>query len=491
MLIPSPQIRDSIGGMQALDSTGEFWLPGPHGVKQYGRLIFDPVDGTTLTLADSLVERMSNGEEHEKEGGMRRRILGYINYGNYRQQVTLIDSVHTSRSLYKPNVTLIGGHFERDEETSFESVIVRLRDAAPWVNREAITVDDDSPVDGVDRRDLACRLDVPEGSHARFSRGEIALDFRWSREDVELEGFAVKYWPEFAIEYDQQTSLSEIIEDAGNLQSLSSLCVDRSDAFISLRVYRSDHPETNINGLPFDGTRRPIELKARMHEPGRQLKAKRLEAHRVVIPLDDFGGVEAVATWLDRVPGIAPIVGSLLTMRAQSIYSENRFLNVASATEGLHRALVGRGRYMPQATFDKLRRAIRAQMVPPEHHEWFTNVMAHANDFDLDRRLKDLVAELGGLSPFLVGEDAMLWAKAVKKARNNLTHLDENRQSFDGSDLYWLAESLFQVTRLCLLTRTGLSADRLPKIVRHIYGWSDIGRLERAVQRITGQPATT
>ncbi|MFI7543106.1 HEPN domain-containing protein [Actinoplanes sp. NPDC049599] len=477
--------------MQALDSTGEFWLPGPHGVKQYGRLVFDPVDGTTLTLADPLVERTPNGEEHEKSGGMRRRILGHIDYGNYRQQVTLVDSVRTNRKLYRPNAILIGGHFDSDEETAFESVIVRLRDAAPWVNREAIAIDDDSPVDGVDRRVLVCRLDVPGGSQARFSRGEIALDFRWSREDVELESFAVRHWPEFAIEYDKQTSLSEIIEDAGSLQSLSSLCVDRSDAFISLRVYRSDHPETNINGVPFDSTRRPIELKARMHEPGQQLKAKRLEAHRVVIPLDDFGGIKAIATWLDRVPGIAPIVGSVLTMRAQSIYSENRFLNVASAAEGLHRAFAGRGRYMPQATFDKLRRAIREQMVPPEHHEWFTNVMAHANDLDLDRRLNDLVAELGDLAHLLVGEDVMLWIKAVKKARNNLTHLDEDRQHFDGSDLYWLAESLFQVTRLCLLTRAGLSADRLPKIVRHIYGWSDIGPLERAVQRITGQSATT
>ncbi|MFC4067383.1 ApeA N-terminal domain 1-containing protein [Actinoplanes subglobosus] len=473
--------------MQAFDSTGEFWLPGPYGVKQYGRLVFDPVDGATLTLAEPLVERMPNGEEHEKEGGMRRRILGQIDYGNHRQQVTLIDSINGSRRLYRPNSLLIGGHFETDEETVFESVIVRLRDAAPWVNRKAITVDDDRPVGGVERRDIACRLDVPERSHARFSRGEIDLAFHWSRHDVELESFAIEYWPEFTIEYDAQTSLSGIIEDVGNLQSLSSLCVDRSDVFISLRLYRSDHPDTNLNGAPIEGTRRPIELKARMHEPGQQLNAKRMQAHRVVVPLDEFGGVAAIATWLDRVPRVTPIVGSLLTMRAQSIYAENRFLNVSSAAEGLHRAIVGRGRFMPKTSFDKLRRAIREQMVPPEHQEWFTNVMAHANDFDLDRRLNDLVAELGSLASFLVGENTMMWVKAVKKARNNLTHLEDNRQTFDGSDLYWLAESLFQVTRLCLLMHTGLAADRLPKIVQHIHGWSDTGKLERAVQRIAGQ----
>lgn len=475
--------------MLAFDSTGQFWLPGPHGIKQYGRLVFDSIEGSTLSLTDPLVERMPNGEEHEKEGGMRSRILGWINYSNIRQPVTLIDSVHGNRKLYRPNAILIGGHFDSDEETIFESVIVHLRDAAPWVNREAVTVDDDSPVDGVERRNLVCRLDMPEGSQARFSRGEISLDFRWSRKDVELESFAVRHWPEFAIEYDKMTSLKEIIEDVGNLQSLSSLCVDRSDSFISLRVYRSDHPETNINGVPFDGTRRAIELKARMNEPGQQPKATRLEAHRVPIPLDDFGGIDSIATWLDCVPGKTPIVGSLLTMRAQSIYAENKFLNVASAAEGLHRAFVGRGRHMPQNTFDKLKRAIREQMIPPEHHGWFTNVMAHANDFDLDHRLHELVTEFGDLASLLVGEDVKLWVKAIKKARNNLTHLDEDRQYFDGADLHWLAESLFQVVRLCLLTRTGMNASKLPEIVRHVYGWSDTGRLERAIKRIAAQAA--
>jgi hypothetical protein len=146
---------------------------------------------------------------------------------------------------------------------------------------------------------------------------------------------------------------------------------------------------------------------------------------------------------------------------------------------------------MPTSAFDRLRRAIRAEMVPAEHHEWFANVMANANDFSLDRRLNDLVAELADLAEFLIGGDTALWVKAVKKARNNLTHLDEDRRHIDGGDLYWLAESLFQVTRLCLLTRAGMSRDRLSKIVRHVHGWSDIGKLERALVRIAGPAVVT
>ncbi|MFC3992300.1 HEPN domain-containing protein [Actinoplanes siamensis] len=474
--------------MQAFDSTGEFWLPSPHGVKRYGRLVFDPIEGATLTLADPLVERRANGEEYEKEGGQRSRIFGVIDHGGVSEPVTLIDSVQNNRRKYRPNFLLVGGHFETDEETAFESVIVRLRDAAPWVNRKAITVEVDSAVEGMDRRQVVCRLDMPGENQARFSRGEITVVFHWSRDDAELESFKVTYWPEFVIEYDKMTSLAEIIEDAGHLNSLSSLCVDRADAFISLRAYRKDFPEVSINGEPFYNTRRPIELKARMQEPGRQREVRALSSHDVIVPLEEFGGVQAIATWLDCVPAITPIVGSLLTMRAQSIYSENRFLNVASATEGLHRALIGGGEYMPTKEFDKLRRAIRSQLIPDVHRTWFNNLMVHANDFNLDRRLRDLVAELGDLSGYLVGSNVDSWVAAVKKARNNLTHLDESRRKFDGADLYWLAESLFNVTRLCLLLRAGLEKQGLPKIVQRIHGWSDVGRLERAVDRIAGLP---
>lgn len=114
--------------------------------------------------------------------------------------------------------------------------------------------------------------------------------------------------------------------------------------------------------------------------------------------------------------------------------------------------------------------------------------MAHANDFDLDRRLRDLIAELGEISHFLIGSEVDSWVTAVKKARNNLTHLDEARRKFDGADLYWLAESLFQVTRLCLLLRIGLEDQGLSKIVQRIYRWSDLGQLERAVDQIAGLP---
>jgi hypothetical protein len=475
--------------MQALDSTGEFWLPGPHGVMQHGQLVFDPVEGITLTLAEPLVERMPDGVQREEGREVRPRVLGIIDDGESREPVTLMKCRRIHRRLYRPESFLIGGHFEGDDETKFDEVAVHLRDTAPWINEEAITVEVDPEAYGADRRELVSRLVLPESKRARFSRGEISLVFRRSKKVVDLESFTVSYWPEFTIKYSAMTPLSQIMEDAESLHSLSSLCVDRTDWLVSIHVYRADRPFTMLSGEPIENTKVPIEFKAPIQEAGYQLKAHRLEAQRVPVPFDDFGGIKAVATWLDRPPGIAPIVDSLLTMRAQSIYAENRYLNVSSAAEGLHRVLVGKGKTMPTRAFDDLRRSIREKMVPEEHHDWFNDVMAHANDFDLDRRLKDLIAELGDLAEMLIGSNVEQWVKAVKKARNDLTHLDKNRKRFDGADLYWLAESIFQVARLFLLTNTGMSAERLPKIVRHIHGWNNTRELQGALDRIAGMPA--
>jgi hypothetical protein len=41
--------------MEVLDATGSFWFPGSEGLAVYGSLVFDPADGTTLTLAGSPV----------------------------------------------------------------------------------------------------------------------------------------------------------------------------------------------------------------------------------------------------------------------------------------------------------------------------------------------------------------------------------------------------------------------------------------------------
>ncbi|MEV0733312.1 HEPN domain-containing protein [Polymorphospora sp. NPDC050346] len=474
--------------MKPLDATGKFWLPGTNSIERHGRLVFDPKDGAVLHLADALAERTADGAM-ERIGGRRSRIIGVIDEVSGSQPVTLVDCGWMHKKKYLVNAILIGGHFEDDDDTIFESVIVRLRDAAPWVNKDGIAVEVDSAIEGVDRREMICRLDRPVASEARFARGKVALDFRWSPETVDLESFKVNQWPEFVIEYDTMTPLVGVIDDAGHLYNLSSLCVDRADSFDGVYLYRSDLPDKVLSGDVIPGTRRSIELKARLGNPMQRAEVSSLSAGDVLVPFDDLGGIEAVATWLNEVPSWMPIVGSLLTMRSVGIYSENKFLNISSAAEGLHRATVG-GSYMLKPDFERLRRKIRNESVPEEHHPWFIEVMGHANDPSLHRRLRELANEIGVGIYFLAGGDVERWIKAIKKARNNLTHLDKDRDPIDGADLNLLAESLFHVTRLCLLNRIGLADYRLPQMAESSWSPGMSRYVEMAIQRIIGPPPT-
>ncbi|MEU8406125.1 HEPN domain-containing protein [Micromonospora sp. NPDC048842] len=467
--------------MQPLDVMGSFWLPGHERIARYGRLVFNTKDGGTLHLSDALAEMADNGETTEKEGGKRNHVVGYIHEPNCMRPVTLLDCLWLSPTKYHAHMILIGAHFEREEDTVFDSVSVRFNDAAAWVGKDAISDDVDLAVGGVERRELVVRLDRPPSKAARFERGAVALDFRWSRQDVDHKSLTIEQWPQFELTYDEKTPVGEIVEDTGHICNLMSLCTDRPGLFESVYLYRADLPMKALSGDPFPDSQQAIELKARLGDRSLPGNARVLSAPEVPVPFDDIG-IAGVATWLNQSPSITPIIGALLTMRHHGIYSENRFLNIASAAEGLHRATVG-GRYLPESAFRRLRRQLR-EHVPEEHHKWFNDLMGHANAPSLVQRLTELTGELGDSVHSLVGNNVEAWIQAIKRIRNDLTHLDEDRPMYDGGDLLHLAESLFHVTRLCLLLRIGLNPDRLPWITRTIRFRGNFVRVEDAIERI-------
>ncbi|GHJ46804.1 hypothetical protein Cs7R123_41460 [Catellatospora sp. TT07R-123] len=468
--------------MQDLDVMGTFWLPNQERIAVFGRLTFNTKDGGIVHLADTLAEITDNHERHEKGGGTRSHVLGVLHKRSYDQPVTLLDCLWLSRTKYHAHMILIGAHFATDEETVFESASIRFNDAGAWLGQDAISVEVDTALDGVERRELTARLDRPPRISTRFARGEVALDFRWSRQDIEFKSMAIEQWPQFELTYDDRTSVSKIIEDAGNIYNLMSLCTDRPGLFDRIHLYRTDLPQKALTGDEFPGTQQEIELRARLGDRSLPVDAKVLSADDVPVPFDDLG-IAGLASWLDRSPGIMPIIGALLSMRHREIYSENRFLNLASAAEGLHRATVG-GRYLPDSAFRRLRRELRGYL-PDEHHKWFNDLFAHANSPSLADRLTGLAQELGDSAHSLVGNNVDAWVHTVKKVRNDLTHLDEDRPQYDGRDLFFLAESIFDVTRLCLLLRIGLKPESLRRIARDIRTHGNFVQVEYTIQRIS------
>ena len=53
------------------------------------------------------------------------------------------------------------------------------------------------------------------------------------------------------------------------------------------------------------------------------------------------------------------------------------------------------------------------------------------------------------------------WAYISARVRNEITHIGENSGKVDGSDLFYLSESVFDVVRICMLQHLGVPADTL------------------------------
>jgi hypothetical protein len=453
--------------MEALDATGSFWFPGSEGVAVYGSLVFDPADGTTLTLTDGLSELLPNGERREARGGERDRIYGQIDRDGHRIKVTLIDCLRLLSTKYHANRLLLGGHFAADD-VNFHQAIIRLRDLPAWVAQEALTVEVDAALDETERRQLRVRLDRPPAVRAPFARGELSLDFRWSQDDVDYEQLIIREWPQFELAYTVPASLTEIMVDVSSLRSLLTLCGDGPSAIDGVELYRPDYPVKRLlSGDAIPGTMQKIELRSAFVGAGSPGQQKRRGPHQMLVSFGDVGGIETAATWLTEAWRFRIIVGYLVSMRADSIFGQNRLLNMCSAAEGFHRSTIG-GSQMDEAEFKSIKRKLKKHL-PRKYRKWFDRGMAHASDPRLSQRLKQLADQLGPVARELVG-DVTVWSDVVATCRNDLTHLeglgeqDDSAKQYDSGDLYWLAEGVFNVTRLCLLVHVGLHSELLPKL---------------------------
>lgn len=74
------------------------------------------------------------------------------------------------------------------------------------------------------------------------------------------------------------------------------------------------------------------------------------------------------------------------------------------------------------------------------------------------------------------------------KCRNDLTHLEGRpREQYDGGDLYWLAEGVFNITRLVLLLHVGLDPSLVPTLAASWPVHETSNRVRQVVDRLAGR----
>jgi hypothetical protein len=178
----------------------------------------------------------------------------------------------------------------------------------------------------------------------------------------------------------------------------------------------------------------------------------------MLLDYEELGGIENVAKWMDKSVAFARPLDSLMsTIRARQMFMENKFMNITYAAEALHRVLLGGGQRMEVDAFDSLVVAY-LEVTPEEYRDWMLGKTRFMNEASLPKRLNKLAARAGGATKTLIGSRGT-WARTIAEVRNELTHLKEGASSVEGADLFYMAESVYAVVRVCMLLESGVSMD--------------------------------
>ncbi|GAA1867278.1 ApeA N-terminal domain 1-containing protein [Asanoa iriomotensis] len=444
--------------MEPLDQMGMFWLAGFPDDALSGRLIFNP-GGSEGGIRLSLVGTFNALPVHEVARDLR--IVGWVG----TKQVTLDDAFTAgstfgsgvATSNFHANRLLVGHQFAAGEALAFQSATFRVSGLRSWVNDRSTSEEWAN-----DRKQgepiYTITFTPPEVETAHFSRGTVEMILQWQRTTDDQQSLVWRTEPAITITYDDLQPFEVIRKDVGRVQSLISLCLDKSTMLDGLIFTRPDVRAISLAGTDM-GVDQPIELRVpliRYDEPSR-----RREQHefRMLLPYSGFGGVNAVARWLDGSRPFQRALDSLMSVRfARQIYAENRYLNVTFASEAFHR-ICSDSQYMPEEEFLEVINGCMSG-VPDKHREWMHDKIAYSNEPPLRKRMRQLASTTKPCTRLLIG-DVDAWAFVVAGVRNELTHLGRKSRQFSGSDLRRLANSVFLVTGIAMLLETGVPAATL------------------------------
>jgi len=293
-----------------------------------------------------------------------------------------------------------------------------------------------------------------EESHP-FSHGRLILDFAWESRGDPIHGIAFQQWPVVRIEYDQMQTFDVVYKDVSRVQNLMTLCIDAPAAIDTLILRRPDVREKMLSGedSPYEQAIEFVAPPLRYVEP-QERKPRHL--HQMLLSFEELGGIAAIARWLDASRRFQRALDSFMSIKhAKQMFTENRFLNVTFAAEAFHRTTQNLP-YMDEEGFTRLLN-VYLENTPEEHHDWLRGKIR--NEPPLRKRLQQLAIRSGEATRQLIGEKGR-WAYTVSRVRNELSHLGDNSR-FSGSDLSFLAESVYAVVRICMLIECGVPPEIL------------------------------
>jgi len=365
------------------------------------------------------------------------------------------------RQHYYVNRIITGHLFEDGEDLTFDRCSIAFDQLPTWVHRSGVQVSlqTQTPDISASPDKITIEFTPLQDEIAQIGDEILRLSSTWTLGGNNITQTYLNQGTYLELKYPAAQPLDTILDDVKHFQDLLTLATAAPTVPEEITLWREDI----VRELP-SGEQRP---QAMDYYAGQLAERVRLDAPqssgKVLFQFNDIGGLPTVAQWVKVAREYRTVLGSLLSIRyAAGLYVENRFNNVISAAESLHR-LRFPNEVMPDEKFQQIISEILSD-VRKSRQRWLKYKLKYTNEPRLWDRLDGLVQYAGAAFAILY-DDLKSWITVVTESRNRLTHHDKERAiDFQSGDLYFLTESVFVLVMLCMFRECGVGDDVLNSV---------------------------
>lgn len=442
--------------IEGFEYKGQWWLPNEPAKAVSGTLKYNHNDGAVLELMGSF--------EDNKETYKMARPVVILGTSSNGKDISLHGCFLVrlqksypgfSISSYLAQKVFVGAHFHKTEDVRFRSINVRFSHLDEWTGLSGFKIDHSKEEDVIIRyrRPNDIRVDIGGDFTITITTRVMlpAVTRFQKRAGVEQQTIA-------RIETVHESSIENFHSIIQHLQNFLCLAVREPVYVLNMEGETETNKMTDMDYYPSVG----IFYKS----PSISEAPESLLGWDMLFTYQDINTDFEVLlrNWFEKADVLKPICGLYFgILYNPHLYLENQFLSLVQAAEAFHERIYG-GRYLPDSEYKALVFTPLVNAIPDVNQdlkESLKNRLRYGNEYYLRTRLSELLDKCGNIVPQLLGNRKVFIDKVVT-TRNYLTHYDQElyKHAALGMDLVSLTKKLRILMEVCLITQTGLDANK-------------------------------
>ena len=475
--------------MQEFEWNGIWWLPGHKDKHIAGALKFNPVEGAILELTGSFYNSPGRKDNNfHDEDIIQGEVFGKtVTLYKCHECMFNINSPGFTSSTYSLEYIITNVHFDKKEDILFRTITVRTSYLEEWINligfRSAV----------IDREIKGQRIRAPDVTYMhppsepayKTEKFNITIKFNLSAPCHMTKKITLEQSNSLKLDFHEVLTVEKIKEFISYIQNFLSLATGAIIYPVSITGNKEE-----INSFDKVEIIYPVPLKK--FDTGKQLLYNNMlfSFHDVS---DDFGTY--LCNWIYKMSDkIKPSYELYFAVRQLPMYQNFQFLSLMQAIEAYHRKTKDY-EVIPRQKLKKIIKFFIKNMSDEEIQEKFD-----INPEELKQKFRDnlnlsyqptLRDRLQGLwhdyKPVLElvfsPEEYEIFIKKIKNTRDYYTHyLETRKEIIEQKDLNLFIYLLLFILEVCFLYETGLSEEKIRKIIERNKNFKQIKVLFKTAQ---------